>query len=134
MVLDLDGSLIEIHSENKEGTAANFKHGFGFHPLFCLADATGEALGVMLRPGNATKCAPRRSGERHQPSGQKGPRHGHASDRCCSHIHWHDPVSGDHTRSSRPLVTRRIGQHHVMWSLREGHPGTDQGETHTQDE
>ena len=54
MVLDLDGSLIEIHSENKEGTAANFKHGFGFHPLFSLADATGEALGVMLRPGNAT--------------------------------------------------------------------------------
>ena len=54
MILDLDASLIEIHSENKEGTAANFKHGFGFHPLFCFADATGEAIGVMLRPGNAT--------------------------------------------------------------------------------
>lgn len=54
VILDLDASLIEIHSDNKEGTAANFKHGFGFHPLFCFADATGEALGVMLRPGNAT--------------------------------------------------------------------------------
>jgi hypothetical protein len=54
VVLDLDASLVEIHSENKEGTAANFKHGFGFHPLFCFADATGEALGAMLRPGNAT--------------------------------------------------------------------------------
>ena len=54
VMLDLDASLVEIHSENKEGTAANFKGGFGFHPLFCFADATGEALGAMLRPGNAT--------------------------------------------------------------------------------
>ena len=54
VILDLDASLVEIHSENKEGTAANFKHGFGFHPLFCFADATGEALAAMLRPGNAT--------------------------------------------------------------------------------
>jgi hypothetical protein len=54
VILDLDASLVEIHSENKQGTAANFKHGYGFHPLFCFADATGEALGAMLRPGNAT--------------------------------------------------------------------------------
>ena len=38
VILDLDASLVEIHSENKEGTAANFKHGFGFHPLFWFAD------------------------------------------------------------------------------------------------
>ena len=43
MVLDLDASLVEIHSENKEGTAANYKHGFGFSPMFCFADATGIA-------------------------------------------------------------------------------------------
>jgi hypothetical protein len=54
VVLDLDASLVEIHSENKEGTAANYKRGFGFAPMFCFADATGEALGAMLRPGNAT--------------------------------------------------------------------------------
>jgi hypothetical protein len=54
VVLDLDASLVEIHSENKEGTAANFKHGFGFHPMFCFADPTGEALAATLRPGNAT--------------------------------------------------------------------------------
>ena len=54
VILDLDASLVEIHSENKQGTAANFKHGFGFHPLFCFADATGEALSATLRPGNAT--------------------------------------------------------------------------------
>jgi hypothetical protein len=54
VILDIDASLVEIHSENKEGTAANFKHGFGFHPLFCFSDAIGEALAASLRPGNAT--------------------------------------------------------------------------------
>ncbi|MGH9038929.1 MAG: hypothetical protein ACRDZ3_01730, partial [Acidimicrobiia bacterium] len=43
VVLDIDASLMEIHSENKEGTAATYKGGFGFHPMFCFADATGEA-------------------------------------------------------------------------------------------
>ena len=54
VVLDVDASLVEIHSEQKAGTAATYKGGFGFHPIFCFADATGEALGVLLRPGNAT--------------------------------------------------------------------------------
>ena len=53
MILDIDASLVEIHSENKDGTAPNFKGGFGFHPMFCFADATGEALAAGLRPGNA---------------------------------------------------------------------------------
>ena len=53
VILDIDASLVEIHSENKDGTAANFKGGFGFRPMFCFADATGEALAVRLRPGNA---------------------------------------------------------------------------------
>lgn len=53
VVLDIDASLHEIHSENKSGTAPHFKRGFGFHPMYCFADATGECLGVMLRPGNA---------------------------------------------------------------------------------
>ena len=44
---------IEIHSENKDDTAANYKGGFGFHPIYCFADATGETLAVRLRPGNA---------------------------------------------------------------------------------
>lgn len=54
VILDLDASLVEIHSENKQGTAATYKGGFGFAPMFCFADATGEALGAVLRPGNAT--------------------------------------------------------------------------------
>jgi hypothetical protein len=53
VILDVDATLVEIHSENKDGTAAHFKGGFGFHPLLCFADATGDALSGMLRPGNA---------------------------------------------------------------------------------
>lgn len=53
VVLDIDASLVEIHSENKEQTAATYKRGFGFHPMFCFADVTGEALAAVLRPGNA---------------------------------------------------------------------------------
>jgi len=53
VVLDIDASLHQIHSENKQETAANYKGGFGFHPIYCFADVTGETLGVELRPGNA---------------------------------------------------------------------------------
>lgn len=53
VVLDIDASLHQIHSENKVDAAANYKGGYGFHPIYCFADATGETLGVSLRPGNA---------------------------------------------------------------------------------
>ena len=52
IVLDFDSHLVEVHSE-KEGAAPNRKHGFGFHPLGCWLDQTGEALAMVLRPGNA---------------------------------------------------------------------------------
>lgn len=53
VILDIDSSLHEIHSENKQQAAANYKGGYGFHPMYCVADATGETLAVRLRPGNA---------------------------------------------------------------------------------
>ena len=53
VTLGIDASLIQIHSENKAGTGANYKGGLGFHPLSCFADATGEALAGLLRPRNA---------------------------------------------------------------------------------
>jgi Transposase DDE domain group 1 len=53
VVLDIDATLVEVHSENKAGTAPTYKRGFGFHPMLCFADATGEALAAVLRPGNA---------------------------------------------------------------------------------
>jgi hypothetical protein len=52
IVLDFDSHLLEVHSE-KEAAAPNRKHGFGFHPLGCWLDQTGEALAMLLRPGNA---------------------------------------------------------------------------------
>lgn len=53
VVLDVDASLVEIHSERKQGATPHFKRGFGFHPMFCFLDATGEALAGVFRPGNA---------------------------------------------------------------------------------
>lgn len=52
ITLDFDGQLLECHSE-KEGAAAHRKGGFGFHPLHCFVDETGEHLAGVLRPGNA---------------------------------------------------------------------------------
>ncbi|MDQ4134468.1 MAG: IS1380 family transposase [Actinomycetota bacterium] len=54
VVLDVDAALVEVHSENKESAASHFKGGYGFHPMFCFADHSGEALAGLLRPGNAT--------------------------------------------------------------------------------
>jgi hypothetical protein len=54
VVLDVDASLVTIHTEAKEGTGPTYKGGWGFHPLLVFADATGECLlAGMLRPGNA---------------------------------------------------------------------------------
>lgn len=53
VVLDIDATLVEIHSENKAQAAPTFKGGFGFHPMFCFAEATGEALAGLFRAGNA---------------------------------------------------------------------------------
>jgi hypothetical protein len=56
LVIDLDATLVTCHSE-KQGAAATFKHGFGYHPLLAWLDNTGEALAGMLRPGNANANA-----------------------------------------------------------------------------
>lgn len=52
LVLDLDATLVVCHSE-KESAASTWKKTFGYHPLLCFLDATGEALAGLLRPGNA---------------------------------------------------------------------------------
>ncbi len=52
LTIDLDATLVTAHSE-KEQAAGNYKGGFGFHPLLAYADETREALGAILRPGNA---------------------------------------------------------------------------------
>ncbi|HMA28166.1 MAG TPA: IS1380 family transposase [Solirubrobacterales bacterium] len=52
ITLDFDAQLLECHTE-KEGAAPHRKGGFGYHPLHCFLDETGEHLAAMLRPGNA---------------------------------------------------------------------------------
>ncbi|MDX3762820.1 transposase [Streptomyces sp. AK02-04a] len=52
LVLDLDATLVTCHSE-KEQAAPTYVRGFGYHPLLCFLDNTGEALAGVLRPGNA---------------------------------------------------------------------------------
>ena len=51
-VRDIDATIVLCHSE-KESAAATWKHTFGFHPLLCFLDGTGEALAGLLRTGNA---------------------------------------------------------------------------------
>ena len=56
LCVDFDATLITAHSDDKDGAAATYKRGWGFHPLGCWldrGDGTGEALAAMLRPGNA---------------------------------------------------------------------------------
>lgn len=52
ITLSIDATLLGAASE-KEGAAGNYKGGFGFHPLLCYLDETGEPLAGLLRPGNA---------------------------------------------------------------------------------
>ena len=63
--------LVEIHSENKEQAAPTYKGGFGFHPMFCFADATGETLAGAAaagqRRGQHRRRSHRRARRRHRP-------------------------------------------------------------------
>jgi len=53
IVLDVDASLVESHSD-KEGAAGTYKkHVYGLHPIIVSCANTGEILAVLLRPGNA---------------------------------------------------------------------------------
>jgi Transposase DDE domain group 1 len=52
VVLDIDATLIEVHSE-KEQASPHFKGGFGMHPILCFLDNTNEALAGILRTGRA---------------------------------------------------------------------------------
>ncbi len=56
LVIDIDASLLNSHSE-KEEARPTWKKGFGFHPLCSFIDhgllGTGEPLVTLLRPGNA---------------------------------------------------------------------------------
>ncbi|MFI9644661.1 IS1380 family transposase [Micromonospora sp. NPDC051925] len=52
LVLDIDATIVICHSE-KEAATRTWKKTFGFHPLLCFLDNTGEALAGLLREGRA---------------------------------------------------------------------------------
>lgn len=52
LTIDVDATLLDCHSD-KELAAANYKSGFGYHPLGMWLDETREPLAMLLRPGNA---------------------------------------------------------------------------------
>ena len=52
LVLDMDATLVICHSE-KEAATRTWKKTFGYHPLLCFLDNTGEALSGLLREGRA---------------------------------------------------------------------------------
>jgi hypothetical protein len=51
--LDVDATLVNVDSEDKQHAMATFKGGFGFAPMVCMIEPLGLPAG-MLRPGNAT--------------------------------------------------------------------------------
>lgn len=52
LVLDIDATIVICHSE-KEAATRTWKKTFGYHPLLCFLDNTGEALAGLLREGRA---------------------------------------------------------------------------------
>lgn len=53
IVIDVDASLVESHSD-KQGAAPTYKkHIYGLHPILVSCANTGELLAVLLRNGNA---------------------------------------------------------------------------------
>lgn len=52
LVLDIDATIVICHSEKESATRA-WKKTFGFQPLLCFLDNTGEALAGLLREGRA---------------------------------------------------------------------------------
>jgi Transposase DDE domain group 1 len=56
LIIDLDATLLDAHSEKEKATPRRKKR-FGFHPLCAFIDhgpdGTGEPAAIMLRPGNS---------------------------------------------------------------------------------
>jgi len=52
VVIDIDGTLVDAHSDKQDATPT-YKRGFGFYPILAYLDSTGEGLAGVLRPGRA---------------------------------------------------------------------------------
>ena len=52
LVLDIDATIVLCHSEKLQNATPTWKKTFGFHPLLCFLDNSGEALAGILRLGS----------------------------------------------------------------------------------
>jgi len=52
LVVRVDATLIDVASD-KQRAAGTYKKGWGFHPMTAWCSNVGDALAVMMRPGNA---------------------------------------------------------------------------------
>ena len=115
VILDIDASLVEIHTETKEGTGPHYKGGWGFHPIFCFADATGEGLARSRRGTTPVttshsspdpwSCAPTGPGARTASCGPLGPA-------TSGSLSWPAQMPRSMRRSSTPSAWRRSGSRH----------------------
>jgi hypothetical protein len=53
VIADVDATVVEIQSGNEHGAAAHFEGGYGFHPVFCFADARLAAHSAVVRSDSA---------------------------------------------------------------------------------
>lgn len=53
ITLHIDATIVRAYTA-KELAASTYKRSFGFHPLLCYLDETGEALAGLLRTGKAS--------------------------------------------------------------------------------
>lgn len=54
LVIDVDASLVESHSDKQGAAPTCKKHIYGLHPILVTCANTGEILALPLRPGNAS--------------------------------------------------------------------------------
>lgn len=52
IVIDIDASVVPVHSDKEEATPT-LKKTFGYHPPLALCDNTGELLASLMLPGRA---------------------------------------------------------------------------------
>ncbi|MGI5466185.1 hypothetical protein [Streptomyces sp. CA-132043] len=113
----MDATLVACHSK-KEHAAPTYKHGFGYHPLLCFLDNTGEALAGLVRPGNAPdqhRRGPHHRARRraHPAPRSPPPRHRHPHPRGQRRIR--QSVPGPHPRPALArdphLLLRRMVHH-----------------------
>ena len=102
ITLDIDATLMTAHSE-KQLAAGNYKGGYGFHPLCCYLDETGEALAAILRPGQRRLQHRRRSLRCARPGARAAAGRGPSA---------RDPGAGRHRRARRtrspPIAARPV--------------------------